>query len=189
MPDFTLHQTDDNATPAQKEIFQRAQEAMGMVPNLIRILAGSPAAANAYLDLSARLAETDLTPAEQQAVLLSASFENGCHYCMAAHTGGAKQAGMDEDALEALRTGAELDDPRLAAIRSLTREIVESRGYPSDEAVEAFRDAGFQESQILGVMVGVALKTLSNYVNHMADTPLDEALQPFAWTPEDAVAV
>jgi len=189
MTNLTLHENDDTATTAQKEVLERAEKAIGMVPNLIRVMAGSPAAANAYLDVHERFSQSSLTPVEQQTVLLSASFVNGCHYCMAAHTGGAKQAGMDEQALQALRTGGEIEDRRLSALSALTREIVESRGYPSDATLQAFRDAGFEDAQLLDVMIGVTQKTLSNYVNHMAETPLDEMLQPFAWEKKEPAAV
>ena len=186
MPDLILHEHDDTATSEQKKVLERAENAFGMVPNLLRLMAGSPATANAYLDIHERLGQGSLTPVEQQVVLLSASFENECHYCMAAHTAGAKQAGMDEAVLEALRGGTEIPDERLAALSALTREIVVERGWPSEEAVRAFRDAGFDDAQILDVMAGVTLKTLSNYTNHIAETPLDEPLQPFAWSADEA---
>ena len=89
--------------------------------------------------------------------------------------------GVPADIIEALRTGATLPDPKLDALASLTRSIVETRGWPTDATKGAFFAAGYGAREYLEVVVGVTVKTLSNYVNHAADTPLDGAFQPAKW--------
>jgi uncharacterized peroxidase-related enzyme len=188
MAHFPLLQADD-ATPAQQEVFDRAEAAFGMVPNLIRVLAHSPATAEAYLDLGERFSATSLTPVEQQTVLLAVSHENACTYCMAAHSALAKQAGMGDEVLAALRAGETLDDPRLHALSELTRSVVRNDGHPGADRVQAFHDVGFAEPDYEAVVLGVAMKTLSNYTNHAADTPVDEPFQALAWEPTEPVTV
>jgi alkylhydroperoxidase family enzyme len=83
--------------------------------------------------------------------------------------------------IEALRSGATLPDSRLDALAVLTRSIVETRGWPSEAAREAFFAAGYGAREYLEVIVGVTVKTLSNYVNHAADTPLDTAFEAQKW--------
>jgi alkylhydroperoxidase family enzyme len=83
--------------------------------------------------------------------------------------------------IEALRSGTTLPDPKLDALAVLTRSIVETRGWPSEAAKETFFAAGYGTREYLEVIVGVTVKTLSNYVNHAADTPLDTAFETAKW--------
>lgn len=57
-----------------------------------------------------------------------------------------------------------------------------TRGWPSDEDIRAFTNAGYGERQILEVILGIGFKTLSNYTNHVAGTPLDTAFAKAAWS-------
>ena len=90
---------------------------------------------------------------------------------------------------EAVRNGEAIEDGKLEALRRFTQSVVERRGEPGPEEVEGFLAAGYDSAQMLDVLAGVTQKTLSNYTNHLADTPLDEALEPFAWEPGRAAAV
>lgn len=188
MTDFTLH-TAESAPGDAGEHLRMAQAGFGFAPNLLRIMADAPAVSGAYLMLHEKFSSTSLTPMEQQVVLLSVSYENTCEYCMAAHTGGAMKAGMDETTLGALRSGAPLADPKLEALRTFTRHIVQERGFASESAIAAFLSFGYSRSSILEVVLGVTMKTLSNYTNHVAKTPLDDELSPLAWTKSEAVTV
>lgn len=186
MPD--LQPLDRESAPERaRESMQKAEDAFGFVPNLIGVMSHAPPVAEAYLTLGGLVDETSLSPGEQQVVLLSVSFENGCDYCMAAHTGGAKQAGVSDDVIEALREGREVPDDRLRALSTFTRAVVRERGWVGDEEIERFLGAGFEKEQILEVVLAVAMKTLSNYTNHIAGTPLDGPLQDFAWTKPERV--
>ncbi len=100
---------------------------------------------------------------------------------MAAHTTLANKNRVAPGIVEALRTGAPLADPRLEALATLTRSIVETRGWPDKAVTEAFFAAGYGTREYLEVLVGVTMKTLSNYVNHAASTPLDAAFQTAKW--------
>jgi uncharacterized peroxidase-related enzyme len=180
MPTFTQH-TRESAPEAAKPLFDATQKKFGFTPNLIRVLAESPAAAEAYLTLTALLDQTSLDPIEQQVVLLSVSFENGCAYCMAAHSGVAKMVGASDELIEALRAGTDLPEAKLNALSRFTRSVVRERGWVSDNEVQILLDAGYPQATVFEVLLGVALKTLSNYTNHIADTEIDDAFQDFAW--------
>lgn len=187
MTDLTVH-TVDTAPEASKPLLEKGREELGFLPNLLGELAEAPAALGAYLDLHAQFSGSSLSAAEQQVVLLATSFENECHYCMAAHTGGAKQAGLADEHVEALRAGEPLSDPKLEALRRFTAEVTEKRGWVDDAVVNRFLGAGYSKGQLLEVLVGVTQKTLSNYANHIAGTELDPELQPAAWEKPAAVA-
>ena len=181
MVDFKVHNLDSPSADAT-QVLERAQATFGMVPNLIGILAEAPSAANAYLDLHEAFAASSLTPVEQQVVLLTTSFENGCSYCMAAESAVAAMMETDPAVIEALREGRPLPDDRLDALGRFTREVVAQRGWVSEQEVDRFLAAGFTRSKILEVVLGVTKKTLSNYANHIADTPLDPAFDGQAWS-------
>ncbi len=170
---LTLH-TVDTAPDASKQTLEAIEKKYGFVPNLMREFAGAPAALNGYVALSTQFENSSLSPVEQQVVLLSAATVNRCHYCVAVHSAGALQAGAGEQAVAAIRNDDPVADARLQALRRFTQAVVRQRGWLDDETVEAFLDAGFENPQILEVLVGVALKTLSNYTNHIAETPLDD---------------
>ncbi len=180
MTTFPVH-SGETAPEGSKPILADTQKSMGFVPNLIRVMAEAPVAAEAYLSLTDIFDRSSLSDTEQQTVLLSVSFVNGCDYCMAAHTTLANMKRVPAEIVEALRTGAPLPDARLDALATLTRSIVETRGWPDAAATEAFFKAGFGTSEYLEVLVGVTMKTLSNYVNHAANTPLDAAFQTAKW--------
>ena len=115
-------------------------------------------------------------------LLVAISVTNGCEYCAAAHTAIAKGAQVPDSVIEAIREGRPIDDAKLQSFRAFVQEVVETRGRPSEETERAFFEAGYTKKNVIEVIVGVTMKTLSNYVNHFAETPLDEPFQPFAWS-------
>lgn len=173
----TRESAPEQATP----FFDATEAKFGFTPNLIRVFAESPEATEAYLTLTGLLERTSLSPVEQQVVLLSVSFENGCDYCMAAHTVVAGMVNAPEEVVAALRAGEDLPDPKLDALSRFTRRVVRERGWVEDADVQRLLDAGYSRATVLEVLLGVALKTLSNYTNHIAGTKLDDAFQNAAW--------
>ncbi len=175
-------QTIDSAPAASRPLLQGAQKALGFVPNLYAAFANSPAVLKAYGQLSAALGETSLDAAEQAVVTIAASVDNDCHYCVAAHTTIGQMGRVDPAVLDALRDDRPIADPKLEALRTFTKAVVNGRGHLTAEQQDAFLAAGYTAAQALEVILGVTLKTLSNYTNHLAATPLDEAFAANAWT-------
>ena len=180
MIDYTIH-TVDTAPEAARATLAEARKAYGFVPNMFGIMAEAPGLLNAYLTLNSLFENGTLTPVEQQVVLLAVSFENRCEYCMGAHTVIAAMKQVPEAVIAALREGAPIDDRRLEALRRLAASMVARRGFPEQAAVREFLDAGYTRGQLLEVILGVGIKTLSNYTNHNANTPLDEAFSNASW--------
>lgn len=180
MTTYTLH-TVETAPPASRPILEGAQKAYGFVPNLLGTLADAPAALKGYTDVAGAFDSTSLSPTERQVVLLTASFENECTYCVAAHSVIAGMQKVAPDVIEAIRNGQEISDPRLAALARFTRTVVERRGWAGEDAVEQFLSAGFSTAQVLEVVLGVAMKTISNYSNHLAAPALDAAFESQRW--------
>jgi len=180
---------DRNSAPEEsRPIMDAVADQYGFVPNLIGVFAHSPAAAEAYTAIGKSLEKAALDPVEQQVVFLTVSAENGCGYCVAAHSTLAKGVSMPNEVLKALRNGDEIPDTKLKALSRFTAALHEHRGWVPDSELEAFRDAGYGERQLLDVVTILAMKTLSNYTNHIAGTPLDDAFADQAWDGEKNAA-
>lgn len=176
-----LH-TPETAQGGAADILKMAESQLGFVPNLYASMANMPAILESYAAGYEKFRTTaGFTPAEQETVFLSISYVNGCHYCLAAHSMVAdKMQGMDAAVIAALRTGEAVPDNKLNTLAAFTREMVSSRGRPSSDHIAAFLDAGYDNTAVLGVILGISVKTLSNYVNIISQTPLDAAFADYA---------
>ncbi len=178
---FPLHNAA-SAPEAARPILEATKAAFGMLPNLHAVLAEAPAALEGYAALWSIFEKASFTPAERQVVYLTSNYENACGYCMAGHSVLAKGAGLPAAAIAAIRDGREIADPRLEALRAFTAKVVVNRGWVSEADVAAFLAAGFGRRQVLEVILGVAVKVISNYTNHVADTPLDGFMKDTVWS-------
>ncbi|MCO5168698.1 MAG: carboxymuconolactone decarboxylase family protein [Planctomycetes bacterium] len=178
---------DLESAPAEaQETLAKVRRRLGFVPNLLGTMADAPPLLDAYLSLASAFEQTSFDATERQVVLLAASRANACEYCVAAHTVIAAGQGVADGVLAALRAGEPLQDGKLEALRRFTVAVVVSRGWPDPAAQQAFQAAGYGPRQALEVVLGVGLKTLSNYTNHLAGTRLDDAFAGAAWSADAA---
>ncbi len=183
MAKFELH--DETTAPeGARDFLAGVNKKMGFIPSLYAVFAENPTVLHAYTQLSDQVGKSGLSPLEQQIVTITASVENECHFCVAAHTTISEGQGLDLDVIAAVREDRPIADPRLEALRIFTKKTVIDRGFVSDADVDAFLDAGWDRAAVLAVILGVALKVISNYTNHVAETPVNEAFQKHAWTPK-----
>ncbi len=183
MDTFTVH-TLATAPSESQPLLAAAKESWGFVPNLQGMLAESPVALEAHETLFRLVGASSLSPIEQQVAFLAVSVLHGCEYCTMGHTYLARSVNTPEAVVQALRSRLPVEDPRLEALRSFTEAVVRERGHAGDAAVEAFLRAGFTRRQVLEVVVIIATKTISNYVNHLAHTPKEGFMSgpTLAWT-------
>lgn len=171
----------DQAPEPARTALAEVRKRYGFIPNLYRVFANAPIALDAYLAVSDGFQRGTLSALKRNVVLLAVSRENGCRYCVAVHS---TVADMQQDSTlvtDAIRNGRPIDDPKLEALRRLAQALVRDRGHVSELEIEDFLAAGYKPAQVLEVLVGVQLKTLSNYVNHLASTPLDDVFAKRAW--------
>ncbi|MAJ62800.1 MAG: carboxymuconolactone decarboxylase [Alphaproteobacteria bacterium] len=188
MVDFTFH-TVESAPEASREALAAAAKKVGFVPNLYAAQAEAPLALKAYLQLSQTIAENSTFSAtEQQVVFFTGNTYHGCTFCVAAHTAIAKGQKVPDDVIEALRNEQPLADAKLEALRQFAYKVIDQRGWVSDADTQAFLDAGYEKAHVFEVITLVGLKVLSNYSNHFAHTPLNDAFKPFEWTDPKSVA-
>ena len=167
----------ENAPEKSRPILEKVQKAFEFIPNMFGTFANSPALLEGYVGLEAVFAKGTLTAAERHLIMLAASIENDCNYCVAAHSTVLKSfLRVPADVVTAVRSNLPLRDPKSNALIALTREIVAKRGHVEPQTIENFLAAGYRKEQLLEVLLGVALKTISNYTDHLAPNELD---QPF----------
>jgi uncharacterized peroxidase-related enzyme len=163
--------------PAQSRPFlDQVKKNFGFVPNLFAVFANSPVLLEGYLALNAAYEKASLTPVERQLVLLAASVANHCDYCTAAHSTVLKGTlDVSADVVAAVRANRPLANRRHDALVNLARAMVITRGEVPEQTVKAYSDAGYRSYQVAEVLVGVALKTLSNYTSHFSPPDIDAA--------------
>lgn len=172
------------AEPLAKSRLEDAAAKLGFIPNMYSVMANSPGLLDSYIHgYNHFRGSSGFSPAEQEVVLLAISRENGCTYCVAAHSFIAdRMSGVPESVTDAIRNGAPILDPKLSALHDFTRTMVAKRGLPNKADVDGFLTAGYSEKQILEIVLAIAVKTLSNYANHLFHTPTDEVFAGRAWS-------
>lgn len=174
MTNFPIH-TIDSAPEAAKPLLAGAQKQLGFIPNLMAVMAEAAPTLEAYQSLMGMFEKTSFSAPEKEVITLSVSVTNGCDYCLAAHSTIAEMKKVPADVIEAARAGAALADPKLDALAKLTRSVTETRGWPDQAYLDEFFAHGYTPANYLELLVGVTMKTLSNYVNHQAKPPIDAA--------------
>lgn len=159
-----------NAEGKAKELFDGPLK--GKHINIFKGMANSGAALDAYVQLSGALASGKLSGAERETIALALAEANDCDYCRAAHTAIGKTVGLSEEQTVAARRGA-LDDAKLNALATFARQLHERRGFVTDDELNAFRSAGYDDGHTAEVVANYALNTYTNYFNHVNDTAID----------------
>tara|TARA_R110002096_G_scaffold28336_20_gene85984 strand:+ start:2304 stop:2867 length:564 start_codon:yes stop_codon:yes gene_type:complete len=178
----------DSAPEGSKTLLEQSLKTNGMIPGLHGVLAGAPGILEGYQTLHKLFSESSFNNEELTVVWQTINVEHECHYCVPAHTGIAKMMKVDDAISESLRNETLLENPKLEALRTMTLSIVRNRGHVTPEELQAFYDAGFEERQVLEIILGLSQKVISNYTNHIANTPVDAPFQKFAWSKENVEA-
>ena len=167
----------ENANQEQKEILEKAKKANGMIPNMYKNMVNLPGLQDTYDTGYQHFREqSGFTPAEQEVVFLTLSVDNKCDYCTAAHSFIAdRMSKTPEEVTNAIREERNIEDDKYKALSKFTKIMNESRGNPTPDQVSTFLDSGYSEKHILGIILAQAVKTISNYSNHIFHTEVDEA--------------
>jgi uncharacterized peroxidase-related enzyme len=163
----------NDAPAASRPLLEAVKQQLGIAPNLFRLVANSPAALQGYLDLSAALGKGALPAATRERIALAVAEINGCDYCLSAHAYiGKNLAKLDDAEITANRSGASSDPKADAAVR-FAAEVARERGHVSEDDVRAVKLAGYDDAQVIEIVLHVALNTWTNYINQVAKTDID----------------
>jgi alkylhydroperoxidase family enzyme len=181
MSTLKIH-TIETAPEKSKPLLEKSSKAYGMIPGLHGVLASSPETFEAYQKLHELFSNSSFDAEELTVVWQAINVEHECHYCVPAHTGIANSMKVDQNITEALRNETKLPTEKLEILRETVLSIVRNRGNISDQELERFYEVGYGQQQVLEIILGLAQKTISNYTNHIAQTPIDAPFKPFAWS-------
>jgi uncharacterized peroxidase-related enzyme len=161
------------APAASQPMLEGVNKQLGVVPNLFRLVSNSPAALEGYLGLSGALSKGALPAPTRERIALAIAEINGCSYCLSAHTYlGKNLAKLDDAEMTANRSGASNDTKADAAVR-FAAKVARERGHVRQEDVRAIKSAGYDDAQIIEIVLHVALNTWTNYINEVAQTEID----------------
>jgi uncharacterized peroxidase-related enzyme len=165
--------TVETAPAASQPQLAAVKKQLGVVPNLFRTVAHSPAALEGYLSLNGALAKGSLDAATRERIALAVAEFNGCGYCLEAHTYiGKNLAKLSDSEIESNRRGRSSDAKADAAV-VFAAKVISARGHVSEADLLAVRAAGLTEADIIEIIAHVALNTLTNYINEVAGTIVD----------------
>lgn len=162
----------ETAEGKAKTLLDGVKAKMGMTPNIMKTMANSPAALDAYLNFSNSLRSGVLTAQNREQIAVNVGEFNQCGYCLAAHSTIGKSLGLSEEEIELNRSGTGSDE-NSQALMIFSRKVVEKRGFVSDQDIQEFRNAGYGDAEITEVVANVALNLFTNYFNHLAATEID----------------
>lgn len=161
-----------NAQPAAQALLDNVNKALGVTPNMMKTLAHSPAALEAYLGFGQTLGKGTLGGKLGEQIALAVAGVNACGYCASAHTIIGGKHGISEDEAKSNING-DSSDPKVQAALDFARTLVIKRGWATDADLKNVRDAGFSDGEIAEIIGHVALNTFTNYFNHVADPEVD----------------
>lgn len=184
MTEFTLYD-DSNAPADSKPLLAKSKQNFGMIPNLHAVMAASPQLLEGYQQLHELFAASGFSNEELTVVWQTINVEHQCHYCVPAHTGIAKQMQVDDELINALRDEKTIGDKKLEALRQFTLALVKQRGEVTTAALDSFYQVGYEQKHVLMIILGIAQKVMSNYTNHIAQTPIDKPFEKFSWSPQE----
>lgn len=178
---LTIH-TKETAPQESKKLLENSEKAFGSIPNLHGILAEAPGLLEAYQNLHELFSNSSFNNDEITVVWQTINVEHECHYCVPAHTAIAKSMNVADEITEALRNKTKMPSDKLQVLHETTLAVTKNRGNVSQEEINAFYKAGYTQRQLLEIILALSQKVISNYTNHIAETPLDKSFEKFEWS-------
>jgi AhpD family alkylhydroperoxidase len=183
---FVQH-TVESAPAASRRLMEGTARRLGYLPSAVGRIAASPQLLDGFLKVNGLFETTKLDPLAREVVAMTIGARNGCHICVAMHTAGLVAMGASPQLLAALRNQEPIEDGRLEAVRVFTLEVLATAGAVGTAPMNAFLAQGFTVQNALEVVLGIGTYTMSTLANRLTEAPLDEQLEPFAWTSDSAV--
>lgn len=165
--------TIESSPTASLPLLDAVKKQLGVVPNLMKLVGNSPAALEGYLSLNGALGKGNLGTKTGERIALAIAEFNRCDYCLSAHSYlAAHVAKLDSAEINSNRNGFSGDAKADAAVR-FARKVAEARGHVSADDLGAVKAVGFSDADVVEIVLHVALNTLTNYINSVAQTEID----------------
>jgi AhpD family alkylhydroperoxidase len=181
MQSFPVH-TVESAPEESKPSLRVLQGIFGIIPNIAGAMSTSPVLIGSLVGLFQKVHSGSFSEAEIQLLLLTNAVTNSCAWAVAFHTALALKAGMEPEDVQALRERQTPRTPKLSALSTLARTLIEKRGRLEDLDVSRFLQAGFDKAQLLEVIAVVAASTITNYTGNVTRPPVETDFEAYAWS-------
>jgi uncharacterized peroxidase-related enzyme len=162
----------ENATGKAQHLLTAVKTKLGLVPNMTRVMANSPAVLEAYLQFSASLDQASLDARTRERLALETAEANQCEYCLSAHSTIGKLVGLDESDILASRQAQSADSKSAAALH-FSRLLIDKRGAVSETDVDTARKGGLTDGEIAEVVALTVLNIFTNYFNTAFQVDVD----------------
>ena len=161
-----------SASAEQKALLDAIESELGMVPNFLKVFANSTAALRAFLGLHGITAAGSLDALTRERIALALAQQNACEYCVSAHTALASQAGLTGSEIAANRAGSS-ENAKAAAAVKFARSLTEHKGDVSTAELQAVRNAGYSDADIVEIVTHVGLNFLTNILGRASRVEID----------------
>ncbi len=162
----------NDANTEQTALYDAITEQLGVVPNFLKVFANSPEALKAFLGLHGIAGAGSLEAQTRERIALALAEQNSCQYCASAHTAIGRKAGLDNEEMEANRAGGSSDAKAAAAV-TFARSLVEHTGEVTNAEIQAVRDAGYNDSDIVEIITHVGMNILTNILAKASRVEID----------------
>lgn len=179
--------TDTTAPADSKALLTQVADNVGFVPNIFAVTAASPNALAGLLAINSAFGASSFSPEQQQVILMATSVENACVYCVAGHTLMSKGLGMPDAIVSGMRNQQPIADPSYDILRRIVSELIQQRGRIAAATLTTFLEQGYSKAQLFELVLGLSVKTFTNYISNALSLPLDDAFKPYQWTRPEAV--
>jgi len=188
MKSFQIH-TSKTASPEAGTILDAMRDQIGFVPNVSAVLAESTPALGAFVDLNRKFENSSFTPTEREIILIATAVENQSVYCVAGHSTFAQMQNVPDEIIEAVRNSQSIPDTKLQALNKFTRAMVANRGLISRDEFDQIFAAGYTQTHVMEVILGICVMTFSNLATNSIGLPLDDEFKNNEWQrPHDRAA-
>ena len=163
---------DPSEEAPSQQLLVAVKAKLGRIPNMMKVMANSPAVLKSYIDFSGNIASGALSAKLREQIALLVAQQNECHYCLSAHSMMGKIAGLTLPQIEESRSGIGIDQRATAALQ-FAALVLEGKGHVGISAVESVRSAGYNDGEIAEIIANVALNVFTNYFNSVTDPEID----------------
>ncbi len=161
-----------SATGETREVLEAVQQSLGATPNFIRVFANSPAALKGFVGLHSALGGSTLSVQTRERIALALAEDNGCQYCVSAHSAIARKHGLSDAEIISARHGGSADVKAEAAVR-FALAVMENRGEVTNAELAAVRAAGYSDGEIIEIIADVALNFFTNALGKASQVEID----------------
>ncbi|KXI30960.1 carboxymuconolactone decarboxylase family protein [Paraglaciecola hydrolytica] len=180
MTNFDYH-TPETASDVAASILSNIQDNVGFIPNIFALVAESECALQGLVALNSAFNASSFSAQEQQIILLATSTTNECVYCVAGHTAFSQNLDISNKIIKDMRDQQPTEIESFNVLANTVRQLIQGKGRVSSELIKHFFNAGFSKAQFLELVMGICVKTFTNYVSNSLSVELDDAFKPYTW--------